>query len=119
MENNNAAYGGCEANTKEEVQQIKVVQGVSFAEATKEVPRPVAIETISLKDGTKGVRECAKCDKLKEDTLMVSKGDSVPFMADIINCSAQSSSRTKIIEIILKSAEKYLDEKGMPWKRIK
>lgn len=78
----NAAYGGCEANKRlQEVQRIKVVQGVSFAEATKKVPRPVSIETISLKDGTKGVKGCAKCDKLKEDTLIVSKGDFVLFMA--------------------------------------
>lgn len=113
-----AAYGGCEANKRmQEVQRIKVVQGVSYAEATKKVPRGVMVETI--KDGTKGVRECVKCDKSKEDTLIVSKGDFVLFMAEIIKCSAQTNSRTERIKIIVKSAEKYLDAKGMPWERVR
>ncbi|XP_041913036.1 uncharacterized protein LOC121677948 [Alosa sapidissima] len=69
-----AAYGGCEANKRmQEVQRIKVVQGVSYAEATKKVPRGVGVPVETIKDGTKDVKECVKCDQLKEDTLIVSK----------------------------------------------
>ena len=75
------------------------------------------VETI--KPRTKVVGECAKCDKLKVETLIVSKGDFVLFMAEIINCSAQTSSRTERIKIIVKAAEKYLDTKGMPWERVR
>lgn len=113
-----AAYGGCEANKRmQEVQRVKVIQGVSFAEATKKVPKGVAVELI--KERTKVVGECAKCDKLKEDTLIVSKSDFVLFMAEIINCSAQTRSRTERIKIIVKSAEKFLDVKGMNWERVR
>ena len=69
-----AAYGGCETNKRmQQVQRVKVVQGISFAEATKKVPKGVLVETIKTR--TKVVGECAKCDKLKEETLIVSKGD--------------------------------------------
>lgn len=33
-----------------------------------------------------------RCDKLKEETLLVSKNDFVLFMADLINCSAETKS---------------------------
>lgn len=47
------------------------------------------------------------------------KSDFVLFMTKIINCSAQTSSRTERIKTIVKSAEKYLDAKRMPWERVR
>lgn len=61
----------------------------------------------------KDTEKCKRYDKLKKETVLVSKNDFVPFMADIINCSAQSSSRNERIKIIVKSAEKYLDVKEL------
>ena len=40
-------------------------------------------------------------------------------MAEIINCSAQTQSRNERIKIIVKSAEKYLDVKGLQWETVK
>ena len=42
----------------------------------------------------------------------------VLFIAEIINCSAQTTSRTERIKIIVKTAEKYLDVKGLQWENI-
>jgi len=37
----------------------------------------------------------------------------VSFMAEVINCSAQSESRTERIKIIIRAAERYLNVGGV------
>lgn len=108
-----SAYRGCEVSKKAaEVQRIRVSQGMSYAEAAKVVSGNIQV-TKQNDTKNKGVGNCKRCDKLKEETLLVNKNDFVLFMADIINCSAQTKSRNERIKIIVKSAEKYLDVKGM------
>lgn len=70
------------------------------------------------KDGKQDLK-CTKCDKIKEETLIVDKNDFVLFMAEVVNCSAQTSSRNERIKIIVKSAEKYLLIKGFPWETVR
>lgn len=62
---------------------------------------------------------CVKCDRIQEETLIVSKVGFVLFIAEIINCSAQTTSRTERIKIIVKTAEKYLDVKWLQWENIR
>lgn len=73
------------------MQRIKVVQGISYAEAAKKVPGNV---TMVRQSGvmSKEIYKCQGCDKLKEETPIVKKNDFVLFMAEIINCSAQTKS---------------------------
>ncbi len=114
-----SAYRGCEVSKRQaEVQRVKVVQGISYAEAAKTVS---GIGTMAKQTEikNKNIDKCQKCDKLKEETLIVSKNDFVLFMAEIINCSAQTKSRNERIKIIVKSAEKYLDVKGLLWETIR
>lgn len=99
-----SAYRGCKASIK----AIRVSQGVSYAEAAKIVSGSIQI-TKQNGDTNKDAEKCKRCDKLKEETLQVNKNDFVLFMADIINCSAQSSSLNERIKITVNSAEKYLD----------
>lgn len=40
-------------------------------------------------------------------------------MVEIINCSAQTTSRTERIKMIVKAAEKYLGIKGMDWETVR
>lgn len=40
-------------------------------------------------------------------------------MADVVNCSAQTKSQNERIKIIVKSAEKYLDVRGLLWETVK
>lgn len=117
-----SAYRGCEVSKRQaEVQRIKVVQGISYAEAAKKVSGNVTVDKqseTSRKEMNQGMK-CQGCNKLKEETLIVKKNDFVMFMAEIINCSAQTKSRNERIKIIVKSAEKYLDVKGLQWETIR
>lgn len=54
-----------------------------------------------------------------KETLIVSKNNFVLFMAEIVNCSAQTSSRTERIKIIVRSAEKFLDVKELLWESVR
>ncbi|XP_067281993.1 uncharacterized protein [Pseudorasbora parva] len=114
-----SAYRGCEVSKRQaEVQRVKAVQGISYAEAARKVP---GIVTMVRQPGnrSKEMNMCQGCDKLKEETLIVKRNDFVMFMAEIINCSAQTKSRNERIKIIVKSAEKYLDVKGLLWETVR
>ncbi|KAL2076444.1 hypothetical protein ACEWY4_027972 [Coilia grayii] len=61
--NHSAAYGGCEVFKRmREVQRIKVEHGMSYAEAVKQVPRPVPN---TQRDGTDRKAECDMQKKSK------------------------------------------------------
>lgn len=60
-----------------------------------------------------------KCCKVNENTLIVEKKKCIAFMVEVINCTAQTDSRTARIKIILKAAEKYLGEEGLTTDSIK
>ena len=44
---------------------------------------------------------------------MVDKEKFVAFMVEVINCTAQTDSKTVRIKIIIKAEEKYLEVEGM------
>lgn len=113
-----SAYRGCEVSKRmQEVQRLKVNQGLSYAEATKTVKRAVVGPASNVKEG----RQCTKCDKIKEETLIVSKNNFVLFMTiyEIVNCSAQTTSRTERIKIIVRSADRFLDVKELLWESVR
>ena len=56
--------------------------------------------------------------KVNEDKLEVGKMEFVSFMAEVINCSAQTESRTERIKIIIRAAEKYLNVDGVTVEKI-
>ena len=128
-----AAYGGCEASKKaQEVQKVKVVQGISYAEAVKKVSeeaqivaqkrqetrneRPVQQQAVAQM--RQEARKCEACDKVKEETMIVNKNDFVMFMAEVINLAIQARSRTERIKIVVQTAVKYLDVKGLQWETV-
>jgi len=113
-----AAYQGCEFSKRaKEVQRIKVTEGISYSEAVKLVPRVNVIPQQNEGIGNDMTNE--DDGKTREDNLVVSKHDFVIFMVEIINCSAQTKSRTERIKIIVKAAEKYLGLKGMVWETVR
>lgn len=122
-----SAYRGCEVSKRmQEVQRIRVTEGMSYAQAARKVPPPRGVRSESVPPGkvTRNERQtkevaCKKCDKIKEDTLIVSKSDFVLFMAEVINCSAQTERRTKKIQIIVDAAEKYLGIVGLQWEAVR
>lgn len=54
-----------------------------------------------------------------DDTMIVSKKSFVLFMAEVINCSAQTERRTEKIQIIVRAAERFLDIKGLTWEMVR
>lgn len=47
--------------------------------------------------------------RVNDKTMLTDKMSFIAFMAEVINCSAQTESRTERIRIILRAAGKYLD----------
>lgn len=56
--------------------------------------------------------------KKKEDSLVIGKMEFVSFMAEVVNCSAQTESRTERIKIIIRAAERYLYVTGVTLEKI-
>lgn len=120
------AYGGCAVRKKAvEVQKEKDKTNLSYAEAVKLVERRskekveegnkrgqnVSEARVQIRE--EGVRE------VREDVLGVSKKNFVLFMAEVINCTAQTEKRTEKIQIIVKAAERFLGVKGLTWEKVR
>lgn len=120
-----AAYGGCEVRKRAaEVQQIRIKQGISYAEALKEVGTGDQKKGKDVRSA-RTVSDVPRTDlshkphcPITQDTLVIDKVKFVMFMADVVNCTAQTNSRTERIKIIVRSAEKLLDIKGITWEVI-
>lgn len=65
-------------------------------------------------------RPCGDCAKqhIKKVILIVGKNEFVLFMAEVINCSAQTNRKTEKIKIIVRAAEKYLGLEGLSWETV-
>ncbi len=94
-----------------QVQNVRIQEGLTYSEALKKVGK-------NLESGEKSKEiiqqktEMAK-EKTKEKFGIKNNVAFVTFMAEVVNCSAQTESRTERIRIIIKAAEKYLEIKGI------
>lgn len=52
-------------------------------------------------------------DKIKEDTLRISKEDLIPFTVDVMNCTAQTDHNTDKIKITVRATDTYPGVKGL------
>lgn len=87
------------------------------------VPKVVPVPKQGESNGSQDVMTASnrvRCNNvnLDNDGLVINKGEFVLFMAEIINCSAQTQSRTARIKIIVKATEKYLGIKGLLWETV-
>lgn len=57
---------------------------------------------------TTRTKENHSCSKVNENTMQVDKVSFIAFMAEVINCTAQTESRTEKIRIIIGAAGKHL-----------
>lgn len=106
-----AGYGGCQARQQAvKVQNVRADKGLSYAEALKRVEQETKTkEKVELAPQVRN-----KCQIEKEkNVLEVEKVSFIAFIAEVINCSAQTDSRTERIKIIAKVAEKYLEIEGI------
>lgn len=112
-----AAYKGCEMHKRAvEVQRIKVEEKVTYAEAIKQVKGKKEAEvTAGVGPGISGqnqqwysqeIRQTRK--EVKSKYIAVDNVKFIAFIAEVINCSAQTTSKTEKIKIIIKAAQKYI-----------
>lgn len=105
-----AGYRGCQARQKVlKVQNVRVEDGLTYAEALKKVEQETKtkeIEKVEPQRMNKGIEEA------KNDSLEIDKVSFVAFIVEVVNCSAQTESRTERIKIIVREAEKYLEIRG-------
>lgn len=113
-----AAFRGCAVQQQaQEIQRYKVVNQVSYAEAVKEVrqvrgdtARPTGQGTGLVREGTQA---CIHKCPVQPGTLLVDKVQFLVFLANVINCSAQTDSRTDRIRIIVNAASVHLGITGV------
>lgn len=108
-----AGYGGCQVRKSAAmVQNVKVVEGITYAEAIKRVKdTEKAVEKIAVLPKIR--EENTKVGKQKECVLIEDRLAFLTFIAEVVNCSAQTESRTERIKIIIRAADKYLSIDGV------
>lgn len=104
-------YAGCEVRKKAvEIQKVKTVNNISYAEAVKKVQQQKGVYEPGRKSRTQG-EQTENANALTVDKLML-------FIAYVINCSDQVKHKTEKIKIIAKGAEKFLGIKEVSWEQI-
>lgn len=94
-----------------QVQNVRIKEGLSYSEAVKKVGK-------TLESGNKGKgipqqkMETVQ-EKNKENFGIKNNEAFVTFIAEVVNCSARTESRTERIRRIIKAAEKYLEIEGI------
>ncbi|CAJ1066432.1 uncharacterized protein LOC113119923 [Xyrichtys novacula] len=113
-----SAYRGCEVSKRAaEVQQMKTLHGITYAEAARRV-RVQATESNARTTERQEVRAHEGCKRIKEDTMVVGKRDFILFMVEVVNCTAQTDKKTEKIKIIVRAAEKYLGLEAVGWEEV-
>lgn len=114
-----AGFGGCEVHRNAvKIQNVRMQEGISYAEAVKKVKQT----EVGQGNGTsvlmnKNSRPSSQ-HKLNEDFLKIGKVEFMTFLAEVINCAAQTESRTERIKIIIKAAEKHLQIEGVTLEQV-
>lgn len=102
-----AGYGGCQVRKNAvQAQNIRTTEGISYAEALKKV-KQTAKEVVA-KVAEPQQKEIDEGQR-KENEVFIDKVSFVTFIVEVVNCSAQTESRTERIKIIIRAAGKYLD----------
>lgn len=116
----NVAFGGCEVRKRAiEVQNEKARKNITYAEAVKMVDsrNKEKVKVVQKEDGNEDNSELE--GRIKEDTMVVSKVNFLLFIAEVINCTAQTEKKTTKIQIIVRAAERFLGVKDISWVKIR
>ena len=99
-----AAYKGCEAHKRAaEVQRVEVEEKVTYAEAIKQVKeKKEAVLTSGAGPGIPGQRQHWHSQEIRQNGkevkskyIAVDNVKFIAFIAEVINCSAQTASKTE------------------------
>ncbi|XP_013859124.1 uncharacterized protein LOC106514416, partial [Austrofundulus limnaeus] len=97
-------FGGCEVRKKAaEIQQVKTVNNISYAEALK------TVQGQKERTETGKVQQVLTSNKkqMEQEKTEVTVEKIMLFMAYVINCTDQVKHKTEKIKIIVKGAEKF------------
>lgn len=109
-----AAYWGCEIMKREvEVQQVRMKEKVSYAEAVKKTQK---VEQQKSEVGRK--EQNVENVQEKEQREWNEKRKIVVFIAGVINATCEIKSKTERIQVIVKAAEHHLDMIGLKWEEV-
>ncbi|XP_016401002.1 uncharacterized protein LOC107733749 [Sinocyclocheilus rhinocerous] len=112
-----AGFGGCIAHKHAvKIQNVRITEGLTYAEAAQKAKQNEQIQReIKIQEWTGNT---VAQRKTKEDSLVIGKMEFVSFMAEVVNCSAQTESRTERIKIKIRAAERYLNVAGVTLEKI-
>lgn len=116
-----AGFGGCMVHKNAvKIQNVRIHEGISYSEAVKKVKQTEEGQgnevTIQMNEYN---RSSQTQHKINEDELFkVGKVEFMTFLAEVINCAAQTVSRTERIKIIIKAAEKHLQFEGITLEQV-
>lgn len=117
-EEHSAAYGGCKVRKRAvKVQNIKINEGITYAEAVKRMKNSETSD-LNEKPDSMASHKGNNQSNVSKESLIIDKVKFVTFMAEVVNCSAQTKSRTERIKIIIRAAEKYLDVREITVEKI-
>jgi hypothetical protein len=114
-----AGYGGCQVRRNAvKVQNVKITEGLTYAEAIKKVKMNEKQE-VEEKVADMRMRN-ERSNQGKEDDIKITEDKMafLTFIVEVVNCSAQTESRTERTRIILRAAEKYLNIVGITVEQI-
>lgn len=95
------------------VQNVRVSEGITYMEALKRVEKNAKTSTRKADKVEKSstVHEHVSSQRISENTMLTDKISFTAFIAEVVNCSAQSC--TERIRLILSAGRKYLDAEGV------
>lgn len=116
-EEHSAGIGGCIAHKHAvKIQNVRIAEGLTYAEAAQKAKQHEQTKgEMRIQDRNESA---LVQDNTNEEKLEIGKIEFVSFVAEVINCSAQSESRTERIKIIIRAAERYLDVAGVTLEKI-
>lgn len=85
-------------------------EGISYAEALKKVKQTSREPETRV---TESQQKATMKEQNKDNEVCIDKVSFVTFIAEVVNCSAQTESRTERIKIIIRAASKYLELEGV------
>lgn len=115
-------FGGCEIMKQEvEVQKVKVMDKLTYAEAVKVVKQKGGVQGAVSEGGVSGaggreVPRVVRSDNPDRNKMWVDKKQLVTFIAAAINATAEVKSKTTRIQFIVKAAINGRFKMGGSWR---
>lgn len=114
--NHSVAYGGCEVMKRQvEIQQVRVKNKISYAEAVRLVNHR---EEGVVNEASENLNN-DQHEQIKGGKVLVDLRKFVIFIAGVINATTEAKSKTERIQIIVKAAVNHLSLNDLSWEEVR